>query len=158
MYEAEHENIKKYLNSVYTGVSAHIITIKEDMSHVYEINKVFENHEFLCLHGDRFLENTRTININFMGQNALFPAGPFFLALKYNIPVSYVFAMKERKFHYHFYATPPQLYFQEKLNLKKREASLMVIMKNYVNTLENILQKYPEQWFNYYYFWKENGL
>jgi len=153
MYEAEHENIKKYLTTVYKDMPANIITIKEDMSHIYEIKNAFDNREFLCLHGDRFLEGNKTLSMKFMGQNAYFPAGPFYLAMKYNVPVSYVFAMKESKYHYHFYATEAKYYYEDKLNLKKRETQLSLIIADYIEALENVLKKYPTQWFNFYYFW-----
>lgn len=153
MFEAEHENIKKYLSEVYKDITANIITIKEDMSHVYEIKKVFENKEFLCLHGDRFLEGTKTLKADFMGHTARFPSGPFYLAMKYNIPVSFVFAVKDSMYAYRFFATPPQTYYQEKLNLKKKEAHLLGILNDYIKALESIAEKYPEQWFNFYYFW-----
>ncbi len=154
MYEAEHERIKNFLSNVYQDNQAKIITIKDDMSHVYELKSVFENKEFLCLHGDRFVSENKTITRPFMGYEARFPAGPFYLAMKNNIPVSFVFAMKEKKYHYHFYATPPVLFYEEKLNLKKREQQLANIVDQYIAAFEEILKKYPTQWFNFYYFWE----
>ncbi len=29
------------------------------------------------------------------------------------------------------------------------------IAQKYVSTIESVLRKYPEQWFNYYDFWKD---
>lgn len=151
MYEAEHEQIKKYLSTVYKDMNANIICIKEDMSHLYEIKKAFENKEFLCLHGDRFVSDNKTVVKNFMGFPARFPTGPFFLATKFDIPVTFVFAMKERKYHYHFYASPPKKYYNDKL--KHREEELDRIINDYISVFESCLEKYPYQWFNYYRFW-----
>ncbi|MDD3875253.1 MAG: hypothetical protein PHT69_01385 [Bacteroidales bacterium] len=156
MFEAEHENIKNFLSSVYKDMPANIITIKDDMSHIYDIKSVFENKEFLCLHGDRFLDGTKTIQMKFMGREARFPVGPFFLALKFNIPVSFVFPMKHSKYSYHFYATPPKFYYQERQNLKQRDFLVSQIIADYIGAFENVLKKYPEQWFNFYYFWERN--
>jgi len=155
MYEAEHEHIKKYLSSVYKDSRAHIITIKPDMSHIYDIKRAFENNEFLCLHGDRFTEGSKTLDFDFMGEKAAFPLGPFYLAMKFNVPVSFVFAMKDKPFQYHFYASNPMCYYQEKLNLNKREAYVREIIGNYILSFEKMLKKYPAQWFNFYYFWKK---
>jgi len=155
MFEAEHENIKQYLDTVYQNMNVNIIAIKEDMSHIYEIGKAFENKEFLCLHGDRFLDGNKTLSLPFMGRNACFPAGPFYLATKFNIPVSFVFAMKESKYQYHFYASKPEYFYMEKLNLKKREEVIKEILSAYICSLEIMLKKYPRQWFNFYYFWAE---
>ena len=91
-----------------TRKSFHVIAIGEDNSHVYEINKALENKEIVCMHGDRFLQGSKTLKCEFLGEKAGFPTGPFYLAMKYGVPVSFVFAMKEKKRHYHFYATPPK--------------------------------------------------
>ncbi len=107
MLDAEYQRIRNYLSSI-TQKSFHVIAIREDNAHVFEINTALENKEILCIHGDRFLEGSKTLEIEFLGEKARFPTGPFYLAMKYGIPVSFVFAMKEGKSHYHFYATPPK--------------------------------------------------
>jgi len=157
MFEAEHAHIKNFLSSIYKDLPTRIISIKDDMSHLYEIKRVFENKEFLCLHGDRFLDGTKTISHLFMGKEALFPAGPFYMAMKYNVPVTFVFAMKESTFRYHFYATPPKIYHTAKINLKKKEMQLTDMLGDYINAFEKVLKKYPAQWFNFYYFWGKNS-
>jgi predicted LPLAT superfamily acyltransferase len=98
------------------------------------------------------LEGSKTLEIEFLGEKARFPTGPFYLAMKYGIPVSFVFAMKERKSHYHFYATPPKHYIQQG-NMARREEILRKIIQDYVSQVEQKLIRYPEQWFNYYNFW-----
>ena len=94
MLDAEHQKIKEYLSS-FTQKSFHIIPIGEDNSHVYEISEALENHEIVCMHGDRFMQGSKTIACDFLGEKAMFPTGPFYLAMKYGVPVSFVFAMKE---------------------------------------------------------------
>lgn len=87
-----------------------------------------------------------------MGREALFPYGPFYMALKYNRPVTFVSAVKETDTHYHFYATKPRKYAWPK-DPVEREKELDGILAEYTAEMERILKKYPEQWFNYYYFW-----
>jgi len=87
MLDAEYQRIKSYFSSIMQK-SFHVIAIREDNAHVYEINKVLENREILCIHGDRFLEGSKTLEVDFLGDKARFPTGPFYLAMKYNIPVS----------------------------------------------------------------------
>ena len=91
--------------------------------------------------------------MEFMGKNALFPEGPFYLAAKFKVPVSYVFAMKESKFHYHFFATPSKVY--ETPSRKINDKILKPLLKDYIAAFENALRKYPKEWFNYYKFWNE---
>ncbi len=151
MLDAEYQRIKNYLSSI-TQKSFHVIAIREDNAHVFEINTALENKEILCIHGDRFLEGSKTLEIEFLGEKARFPTGPFYLAMKFGIPVSFVFAMKERKSHYHFYATPPK-HYQQQGNPASRDEMLKTIIQDYINQVEQKLRQYPDQWFNYYNFW-----
>jgi predicted LPLAT superfamily acyltransferase len=145
MYDAEHQSIKKYFSKVINSSSRiNIIVIRDDFSHIFEISKALKNNELICIHGDRYLSGSKTINAPLFGRNARFPSGPFHLAEKFKVPYSYVFAMKETATHYHFYATPP--------SVNQRGVTGMV--DEYTGTLEKIILKYPEQWFNYYEFWE----
>lgn len=155
MFDAEHERIKKYLSQI-TRKTFHIIIIKEDLSHIYEIRQALENKEIVCIHGDRFVAGSKKVSCSFFGRKADLPSGPFYLAMKYNVPVSFVFAMKEKKKHYHFYATAPVLY-QQQTNRQKIDDTLQKIITSYICEMEKMLQKYPLQWFNYYDFWESNA-
>ncbi len=152
MLDAEHQKIKEYL-STFTRKSFHIIPISEDNAHVYEISQALKNHEILCLHGDRYMQGSKTLTCSFLGRKANFPTGPFYLAMKYGVPVSFVFAMKDSSRHYHFYATPPRYYAQQ-ASLAKRDDMLKVIISDYIEALEEKVRQYPNQWFNYFDFWK----
>jgi predicted LPLAT superfamily acyltransferase len=93
MLDAEHVKIKDYLDSV-TRRKFNVIAIKEDNSHIYEINKAFHEKQMVCIHGDRFVKGSKTISVEFLGERANFPTGPFYLAMKFNVPVS-CFCMKD---------------------------------------------------------------
>jgi predicted LPLAT superfamily acyltransferase len=149
--DAEHQQIKNYLTS-FTRKSFRVIAIREDNSHVYEITHALENKEILCMHGDRFVKGSKTLRCKFLDERASFPSGPFYLAMKFGIPVSFVFAMKERRSHYHFYATLPQ-YYPQQASPAKRDEMLKSIIRDYIHEIENKLKQYPIQWFNYYDFW-----
>ena len=151
MLDAEYQRIRNYLSSI-TQKSFHVIAIREDNAHVFEINSALENKEILCIHGDRFLEGSKTLEIEFLGEKARFPTGPFYLAMKYGIPVSFVFAMKDGKSHYHFYATPPK-HYQQPGNPARRDEMIKTIIQDYLDQVEQKFRQYPDQWFNYYNFW-----
>ncbi|HOP00276.1 MAG TPA: acyltransferase [Bacteroidales bacterium] len=154
MFDAEHQNIKSYLDTV-TERNFRVIVIKEDNSHIYEINRAFREKELVCIHGDRFLPDSKKLPVPFMGEEAFFPTGPFYLAMKFNVPVSFVFAMKEDAGQYHFYASRTQYYTQEGLQ-QKRDLKILEIIKQYAGEFEAVIRKYPEQWFNYYDFWEKD--
>ena len=76
MYDAEHEKIKDYLSSV-ANRNFNIIVIKEDNSHIYEINKAFSEKQIVCIHGDRFLEGSKTMTAEFLGRKSKIPFRSF---------------------------------------------------------------------------------
>jgi predicted LPLAT superfamily acyltransferase len=153
MLDAENEKIKKLINKNTEARNFNVIPIKSDMSHLALIKKAFDNNEFVAMHGDRFLEGAKSISCNFMGKTANFPTGPFYMAMKYGIPITYVSAVKETNTHYHFFATEPRMY-KNFGKPKMRDAEVKKIVQLYIQNLEGLIKKYPLQWFNYYEFWK----
>jgi len=153
MFDAEHQRIKQYLDRIHIYKNVRIIIIKDDLSHLYDIKNALAQNELIAMHGDRFVEKSRTVTCNFVGREAPFPYGPFYLASKFNVPVSFTYAMKESKKHYHFYATP--LYTLPAVPSRtEREKAITGIVNEYARETEKVLRKYPIQWFNYYDFWK----
>ena len=114
------------------------------MSHMFKIHEAARNHELICIHGDRFLLGAKTYEELFLGENAHFPAGPFVMAAKLGLPVSFVYGLKETTSKYHFYCTPPLA----------SQSSATAVLKSYVEKLEEMVGLYPNQWFNFYPFWK----
>lgn len=151
MLEAEHEKIKGMLDNVMTKRSMHIIPIKDDFSYLFLIKEALQNNEIVAMHGDRFLAGSKTVIKNFLGRKAKFPEGPFYLSVKYKKPVIFVSAVKETNSHYHFFATNPYYNTNDGVTKKERISKLLDL---YISELEKTLKYYPEQWFNYYYFWE----
>ena len=149
MYDAEHEKIKNYLERVTGKRNMNVILVKEDLSHIYEISAALSRNELVCMHADRFLDGNRNLVHPFMGEEAAFPQGPFLLASRLDVPVTFVFAVKESAMHYHFSATAPVNY-----HLPDRKAGMTQALNDYIRILEQMLRRYPAQWFNYYPFWK----
>lgn len=148
IFDGEHEQIKEYLATVTGKKSVNIIFIKNDLSHIYEISDAFKNNELVCMHADRFLEGNKTLSNDFLGEMARFPMGPFVLTSTFKVPVSFVFAVKERHLHYHFYASKIKSYDHlEKAGVAQE------ILRDFAKEMEVKVKKYPEQWFNYYNFW-----
>ncbi|MBS1746995.1 MAG: lipid A biosynthesis acyltransferase [Bacteroidetes bacterium] len=150
MFDGEHQKIKEYLASVTEKNTANLIVIKNDLSHIFEIAEALKNNELVCMHADRFVEGNKTITHNFLGDKANFPIGPFLLALKFRIPVAFVFAMKETTFHYHFSSTDAKEYDGDNMNI-----FIAQILDDFTKAMEEKVKAYPEQWFNYFDFWKQ---
>jgi predicted LPLAT superfamily acyltransferase len=149
MFDGEHRKIKEYIKSVTGNRAVNVILIKNDLSHIYAISEAFRNNELVCMHADRFMEGNRTLTSDFLGTPARFPMGPFVLAAKFKVPVSFVFAIKETSLHYHLFASEIKDYSH-----LTREALMQEMLDDFVGELENKTKKHPEQWYNYYNFWQ----
>jgi len=155
MYENEHESIKKYMEEVEKKKNVKIIAIKDgEMGHLIELHNAFSKNELVVMHGDRFRDGAQTLEATFLGKIAKFPAGPFIMAAKFGVPLSVVFAIKETSTHYHFFASDP-IYVKRTRDPKQTELAVQELLKKYLEEVEKIVYRYPEQWFNYFPFWKE---
>lgn len=97
--------IKEYLESVSVKKSTvKFIYVKEDMSHIFEINEALSKNELICFTGDGYFEGSKFLEGELLGKTAKFPAGPFLIASRLGVPVVYVYVMKEKNLHYHLYA------------------------------------------------------
>ncbi|WP_299529944.1 lipid A biosynthesis acyltransferase [Ulvibacterium sp.] len=143
--DAEHEHIKEYLESVTSRSKIKFILVKDDLSHIFEINVALGKGELVCFTGDRYFETQKTLIGTLLGEKACFPAGPFLLGSRLKVPVLFVYVMKETAKHYHLFA--------RKAVVKNRDAQ--GLLEEYTKSVEWILSKYPMQWFNYFDFWKK---
>ena len=114
-------------------------------------NKLFLTGIFITLMAIAFVASTGFVSAKdtglspeeLLGKEAKFPAGPFMLASRLNVPVLFVYVMKETNKHYHLYARKSQA--------KHRDAQ--ALLKEYTQSVTWMLKKHPLQWFNYFDFW-----
>ncbi|MCO5260858.1 MAG: hypothetical protein M9916_11995 [Crocinitomicaceae bacterium] len=142
MLDAEVEKIKKYIDNSVENVKYNLIPLKDDLSHLILIHKALKNNELIALHADRTSPNQKTFTLNFLNQPTQFPAGPFIMAFKFKVPVTFVFAIKEG-LHFSLNATDPII---GEVNVHTPEEMAQL----YVQRLEEMVKKAPKQWFNFY--------
>jgi predicted LPLAT superfamily acyltransferase len=150
IFDGEYQKIKEYLDKVTGKKAINVIVIRNDLSHIYAITDAFKNNELVCMHADRFIEGNKTMSTEFLGEQARFPMGPFLLASKFKVPVSFVFAVKESNLHYHFFASKVKDY-----DYRDKNAVMQGMLEEFSREMEVKVKRYPEQWFNYYNFWKQ---
>ncbi|MDT0294385.1 lysophospholipid acyltransferase family protein [Mesonia ostreae] len=143
--DTEHKQIKNYLNSVTGETQLKLIVVKEDMSHIFKINDALQNNELLVFASDRSGEG-KHLKADFLGKETQFFQGPFKLAAQKKLPILFAYIMREKNFHYHFYAR----------RFEPSKYAAQDILMGYTAYLEKMVRKYPAQWFNFYDFWKEN--
>ncbi|QGK76151.1 lipid A biosynthesis acyltransferase [Flavobacterium sp. SLB02] len=143
--DLEHSAIKNYLESVTQKPTVKFIIIRENLSHIFEINAALSKNELVCFTGDRYFEGTKSLSEKILGEDANFPAGPFLIASRLKVPVVFVYVMKEPNLHYHLYAREAVVKHRDEKGL----------LKAYIESVESMLKKYPLQWFNYFDFWNQ---
>jgi predicted LPLAT superfamily acyltransferase len=143
MYEAEIQNIKNFMDSLKINSTIEAFTIKYDGSHIFHLSEAMRNNEIVCLHGDRFLEGSKTLSADFFGEKAKFPYGPFYLAERFKANVVLVSLVKTKR-------------KEMTLEFRQLDAShgAQGILDSYSAELEKLVVKYPESWFNYHNFWQ----
>lgn len=156
MMDAEYQKIKELLNGIMKQQNIAIISITNSYNHLYLIEEALKNGEFIAIHGDRFIAKAKTVTCNFLGEEAQFPTGPFYMASKFQTPVCFVSAVKKSRYHYQFNATKPKILpFPNKL--KTRQRDLEKLVEPYIENLELIVRENPSQWFNFYPFWNQEN-
>ncbi|MDR2979455.1 MAG: lysophospholipid acyltransferase family protein [Bacteroidales bacterium] len=129
------------------GIST--VHASDNMTHLFAIRESLLNGGIVDVTCDRFTGSDKSITCDFLNGRADFPTSTFALAAHCNTHVLSVFCMKESRNCYHIYFkiidADEVIQSNEKINC---------YVKSYVRGIEEMLGKYPEQWFNFYKFWK----
>jgi len=151
MLDAEYQKIKEILEKRGVGKNYNVLSLNEDdgLKNIFQVKDILDKHEYVCFQGDRFLGNMPTVRTLFMNKQARFPIGPFLLASRLQVPIVFYFSMREKGMRYKFY-----FHITSPVSKKTEIKPEIQILQQYIHVLENILKKYPEQWFNYYQFWE----
>ena len=117
-----------------------------------QLNQRLENGEWLAIAGDRVpLHGGRSVEVDFLGHPALFPQGPWLLAGLLKCPVNLMFCLKQAG-RYRVILEP----FTEAVLWRRsdREQVIAHWAGRYADRLGHYCLKAPQQWFNFYPFWK----
>lgn len=150
VYGGETTTVMNNRLRVLSGNNISLIPIKEDLSHIFAINKALSDGDILSMSGDRIFGSNKTVKCSFLGSEASFPVGPFLLAQQKGVDVLAVFVMKESMNTYRVIIKELPLESEN----KDSESQKQCFCKPFAMLLENVLAQYPTQWFNYYDFWK----
>ena len=127
-----------------------MILVNEDMSHLFLLNSALDEGEIISMPADRIFGSQKTVECRFFGETARFPLGGFAMAVQKGVPVLAVFVMKEGMKKYHAYVRKIEC----NREANKRE-QMSQLAQRYAEQLEDIVRRYPTQWFNYFDFWKQ---
>lgn len=149
VFDGEKESVMNNRNKMFAETNIHMIPVTDDMSHLFEINKVLLKGETVSLPADRIFGSKKSISKVFLGAAAAFPLGPFSIATMRGLEVLAINVMKVSLKSYKIYVTP--LSYDKKASRKEQMEELS---ERYVRELERIVRMYPTQWYNFYEFWR----
>lgn len=150
MFDVEYQKIKEAIHRGAPQLPYNIIAVNDgDLGSILKISEVLQQGAYVCMQGDRYVNNARRECLDFMGRKADFPQGPFILGAKMRVPVYFYFSMREgKRYRFCFYRA------QTPVSGGSRACQLD-LMRQYADRLEQVLRRYPQQWFNLYRFWQD---
>lgn len=150
MYAGETNTIMENRKRLLSQNNMKEILVKEDFSHIFELNAAIENGDILSIYADRKFGSQKYVKCDFFGNKVSFPMGAFAIAVQKKVPVLTIFVMKEGMKTYCSYINKIQCDNQTNIH-----DQIVELAQNYADNLELTVRKYPTQWFNYYDFWKQ---
>ncbi|PLY09949.1 MAG: lipid A biosynthesis acyltransferase [Arcobacter sp.] len=151
MQEVILDSIKEIESNIENKIS-NINIIDQSMGQIpvsIEIANAISNDEIIAIMADRPTSNKYKYKTKFFGKDAFFNKNPFKISYKTKTPILCCFVINIGLQRYKVETIKLNL----DLNLKEKEA-IDIAIKEYVKLFEDILKKYPNQWFNFYNFWE----
>ncbi|MCR5313167.1 MAG: lysophospholipid acyltransferase family protein [Bacteroidaceae bacterium] len=149
VFAGEKESVMENRNKMFEGTNISMIGIRKDMSHLFKINDALSNGEIVSMPADRLLGSKKVIKMRFLRGEAEFPQGPFSVATMRSLDVLAVNVMKVSTKKYKIFVKP-LVYDKE----ASRNTQIQQLAQGYIDELDRMLMMYPEQWYNYFEFWK----
>lgn len=112
------------------------------------------NGGMVALLADRGRSHEVLRSVNFLGEPAPFPIGPWLLASTLQVPVILCFGIYRGGSRYSLSFEP----FAERIEIPRdaRHQALDQVLARYAERLEHYARAYPYNWFNFYDFWQQD--
>ena len=149
VYSGETATVMQNRGILFGETNVRMVPVSEDLSHIFSLNNALADGEIVSLPGDRVFGSQKTVECRFFGDSASFPAGPFTLAVQRDVPVLSVFVMKEGRRDYKVL-----LELLPKPEGTSKQERIQAMADAYAAALEAVVRQYPDQWYNFYDFWK----
>jgi KDO2-lipid IV(A) lauroyltransferase len=111
-----------------------------------------KNNELIGLLGDRDFSGSGMV-VEFLGKQLKMPKGPALFSLKYNTPIIPTFLMRQDDDTYKMIYQGPV----ECPVTGNEEEDLLCLTQKGVSVIENMIKQYPDQWFMFREFWREDA-
>ncbi len=155
VYTKHAQRINAVLEEIAPESRARVLAMGEGVDFMIKIKELIEQGAMIALLADRVGSDDRAVEVDFLGEKARFPSGPYLLASMMKCPVYLTFGLYHDPNHYELYCEP----FADRIDLprKDRQAALVSYAQRYAERLESYVRKAPDNWFNFYDFWRKAG-
>ncbi len=119
---------------------------------ILNVVKALRRNEIVAMLGDR-IESQKTMVFDFFDRKKAFPIGVGIIALATEASVLPVFVVMEKNRKYRGIIEPPISFHSSER--EDREVVLRKGMERLVRKFEEYIEKYPDQWYNFYLYWNE---
>ncbi|WP_299776283.1 hypothetical protein [uncultured Pseudoteredinibacter sp.] len=159
MHTSHAENFNKLLKQLGSEQISIIQVNSINPATAMMLKEKIEQGEFIVLTGDRTppTGEKNSAPVNFLGQQADFPNGPFILASLLKCPVFTIFCFRSRTPNYRYEIFLDKFSDQLLISRKDRHSSLALHRQRFADIVASFCYKFPLQWYNFYSLWQTDG-
>lgn len=150
VYMGESETVEANRSRLFEQMGLTIIPVQKEGGHILDMHRAIEQGHVVSIHGDRLFFYTRALHACLLGKEASFPEGCYRFAVMEQVPVLSLFVMRESRGHYRLIVKQLSDGHYTARTHKEQARELLAA---YTASLESVIQRYPNQWFNFYEFW-----
>jgi len=151
MHEGNSRQMSRWLHELAPELAKRIIAPGQPET-LLRVRECLERGELVAMLGDRVFGEERTVTCEFLGARARFPAGPILAAALLRVPVVTFFCLYRGARSYDAHFEP----LVERIDEKRetRDEAVASCVRQYASRLEAQARAAPENWFNFYDFWR----
>lgn len=150
VFPGEKQSVHSWREKMLGNNNIRMIATDGTMGWLFTLNAALADGEIVSIHADRTFGSPKTLRVRILGAEARIPQGPFSLAAMHDKPVMAGFCLKSGLKRYDvplFRIDTPEM---SQLN---REEKMQALADAYAAAVDQVLQKWPLQWFNFFDFW-----
>lgn len=153
MYEENSRRINASLAAINPQAKMPVIALNH-LDSMLQARQHIEQGAWLGMLADRSLAADSKQAFGFLGQPALFGNGPWRLAALLGCPVFFMAACWQGGARYHIEIAPLADFGKNTSSRSERAQAVLAAQQHYVDLLQQMARRYPDNWFNFYDFWQ----
>lgn len=151
MYDGVQASVKEALRELAARRSFDVLFTDGGPAAAAGILAALERGHLVGMMADRTFAG-RGVDVPFLGGVIELPVGPYVIGAAARAPAFQVFAIRQGRDRYAFHGIP--LGTLEYTDRRKKDEDLLRWARSFAERLEDFTRRHPEQWGNFYDFWK----